>query len=129
VSPLLLAAVAAAGGLGAAARFGLDGALRSRFQGALPVGTALINLSGSFVLGLLTGLAAAAVLPDAVQVVAGTGFLGGYTTFSAASVETVRLAAGRRPALTVVNTVVVPLAAVLLAAAGVALGGAFGATR
>lgn len=129
MSPLLLAAVAVAGGLGAATRFALDGALRSRFSGALPVGTILINLSGSFVLGLLTGLAAAAVLPEEARAIAGTGFLGGFTTFSAASVETVRLATARRGALAVINAVVVPIAAVLLAAGGVALGGALGTTR
>jgi CrcB protein len=129
MSPLLLAAVAVAGGLGAAARFALDGALRSRLQGALPVGTVLVNLSGSFVLGLLAGLTAAAVLPDAARAVVGTGFLGGYTTFSAASVETERLATARRPVLTVVNTVVVPVAAVLLAGVGVALGDALGPAR
>jgi fluoride exporter len=129
VTPSILAAVAVAGGLGAASRFGLDGVLRSRFRGALPVATILINLSGSFVLGLLTGMAAVALLPDAARAVAGTGFLGGYTTFSAASVETVRLVGARRPVLAAVNGVVVPLAAVLLAAAGLLLGGALNPAR
>jgi CrcB protein len=129
VTPAILVAVAAAGGLGAATRFALDGVLRSRLRGALPVATILINLSGSLVLGLLTGLTAAAVLPEAVRAVAGTGFLGGYTTFSAASVETVRLAGARRPVLAVVNGVAVPLAAVLLAAAGLLLGGALAPAR
>jgi CrcB protein len=122
VSALLLAAVAVAGGLGAAARFALDGVVRSRFPGSLPVGTILINLSGSLLLGLLTGFVSAAVLPEALRAVAGTGFLGGYTTFSAASLETVRLAEGRRPVLAVLNGIVVPLAAVLLATAGLAVG-------
>ena len=122
MTPLLLVAVAIAGGLGAAARFALDGAIRSRRTAALPVGTIAINLSGSFVLGLVIGLATAAVLRDPVRAVVGTGFLGGYTTFSAASLETVRLIAGRRPALALANAVAVPLAAVLLAASGLALG-------
>ena len=125
MTPALLAGTAVAGGLGAATRFVLDGVLRTRFRGALPVATILINLSGSFVLGLLTGLAAAALLPDAIRAIAGTGFLGGYTTFSAASIETVRLAGARRPSLAAVNAVAVPLAAVLLAAAGLLLGGAW----
>jgi CrcB protein len=126
MTPPLLAAVAVAGGLGAAVRFALDGVIRTRTRGALPVATILINLSGSLVLGLLTGLAAAALLPDAARAIAGTGFLGGYTTFSAASLETVRLAGARRPALAVVNGVAVPLTAVLLAAAGLLLGAALG---
>lgn len=124
MTPLLLAAVAVAGGLGAASRFALDGAVRSRSRsrGALPVGTIAINLSGSLLLGLAAGLAGAAVLPEGVGAIAGTGFLGGYTTFSAASVETVRLAEARRPGLVALNAVAVPVAAVLLAAAGLALG-------
>ena len=127
MSPLLFAAVSVAGGFGAVARFALDALLRPRLRGPLPGATIVINLTGSLVLGLLTGFAAAAVLPPVARAVAGIGFLGGYTTFSAASLESVRLAeAGERgPAL--VNTVLVPLAAVALAAAGAALGGAVGA--
>ena len=87
-----------AGGFGAVARFVLDGVVLKRFAGAFPLGTVLINLTGSFTLGLLTGLALAQVLPDPVRLVAGTGFLGGYTTFSTASVETVRLLQQRRVA-------------------------------
>jgi CrcB protein len=114
--------VAVAGGLGAAARFALDGVVRTRVRGSLPVGTILINLSGSLALGVLTGLVTAAVLPEALRAVAGTGFLGGYTTFSAAALETVRLGEGRRPGLATLNGIVVPVGAVLLAAAGLAVG-------
>ena len=80
-----------AGGLGSVARFLLDGIIRSRVRGHVPVGTMIINISGSLVLGLLTGLVLAAALPPTWTLLAGTGFLGGYTTFSTASSETVRL--------------------------------------
>ena len=86
----------AAGGLGAVCRFVLDGAVRSRSGPAYPLGTAVINISGSLILGLLTGLTIAHLLPDTVRLVVGTGFLGGYTTFSTASFETVRLVQERR---------------------------------
>lgn len=79
------------GGLGAVARFVTDAALRSRITVALPLGTLLINLLGSFILG---GLAAGVVrggLDLDVRLVLGTGFCGGFTTFSTASVEVVRL--------------------------------------
>jgi CrcB protein len=69
------------------------------------------------------GLAAHALLPDAARLVAGTGFLGGYTTFSAASVEGVRLAGAGRTVLGAINAAAVPVAAVLLAAAGLAVAG------
>jgi len=85
-----------AGGLGATARFMLDAAIRTRVTATLPWGTIIINLTGSFLLGLLTGIATAHALPDAWKLVVGTGFLGGYTTFSTASFETVRLMQERR---------------------------------
>ncbi|HEV7622526.1 MAG TPA: fluoride efflux transporter CrcB [Amnibacterium sp.] len=122
MTPGVLALVAVSGGLGAVARYLLDLAIRSRIGTAFPAGTALINLSGSLLLGLLVGLADAGAVPTALRLVAGTGFLGGYTTFSAASVETVALVAARRRVAAVANGVGVPIACVLLAAAGLALG-------
>ncbi|WP_375489835.1 fluoride efflux transporter CrcB [uncultured Jatrophihabitans sp.] len=80
-----------AGGLGAVARFMFDGFVRPRTRGDYPWGTLLINVSGSLVLGVLTGLVLFHGAPDQLRVVLGTGFLGGYTTFSTASFETVRL--------------------------------------
>ncbi|MFF1571615.1 fluoride efflux transporter CrcB [Leifsonia sp. NPDC058292] len=96
MTPLLLLAVAAAGGLGAVARFVFDGVLRSRVAVNFPLGTTVINVTGSFLLGLVTGLALVHGLPAEWRAVLGTGFLGGYTTFSTASYETVRLALQRR---------------------------------
>lgn len=96
MTPLVFVALAVAGGVGAASRFALDGVIRARTAGIAPWGTITINLSGSLVLGLLTGLAAASLLPDSALAIAGTGFLGGYTTFSTASVETVRILQERR---------------------------------
>ena len=49
----------------------------------------MINVGGSFVLGLLTGLAASSALAPEWLLVLGGGLMGGYTTFSTASVETV----------------------------------------
>ncbi len=83
--------VGLAGGAGAVARFVVDGSLRTRIDALVPAGTVVINLSGSLLLGLLTGLVLYHSMPGTVSVVAGTGFCGGYTTFSTASLETVRL--------------------------------------
>ena len=85
--PLVLVLLALAGGVGAACRLVLDGVIRSRTSGALPWGTILINVTGSFLLGVLTGLAGHHLLPSDLQAVLGTGFLGGYTTFSTAIAE------------------------------------------
>ena len=92
--------VAAAGGLGAAARFMLDGALTVRLPRTLPTATLAINVLGSFLLGAVTGWAAGGA-EGAVRGVLGVGFLGGFTTFSTASVEVVRLVRARRPAAAV----------------------------
>lgn len=96
MSPLVFLAVAVAGGLGATARLYIDGLLRSRLRTPFPLGTTVINVSGSLLLGLLTGLALAHVVPAEWHLIVGGGLLGGYTTFSTASVETVRLLQDRR---------------------------------
>ena len=88
---LLFAAICAGGGVGAALRFVVDGWVRSMIRTPFPLATAMINVSGSFLLGLLTGLSLAGVVPGGWEAALGTGVLGGYTTFSTASVETVRL--------------------------------------
>jgi CrcB protein len=114
--------VALAGGLGAVSRFVVDGLVRTRVSAAFPVGTVLINVSGSFVLGLVTGLVLARVAPETVRLVVGAGFCGGYTTFSTASFETVRLVEQRRVGLALLNGVGTLITTVCVAAAGLWLG-------
>jgi CrcB protein len=118
--------VALAGGAGAVARLVLDGLLRARRGTGYPVGTAAVNLSGSLLLGLVAGLSGA-VLPEPARLVLGTGFLGGYTTFSTAAVETVRLAGERRRRAALAHGLGMLLAGVGFAAlglwAGLALAG------
>nr|WP_218875411.1 MULTISPECIES: fluoride efflux transporter CrcB [Leifsonia] len=115
----MVLAVAVAGGLGAVARLVLDGVTRSLVRVNFPLGTTVINVTGSFLLGLVTGLALANGLPAEWRAVLGTGFLGGYTTFSTASFETVRLAQQRRYRAAAFNGVGMLLLA--LAAAGLGL--------
>lgn len=119
---LLVIAVAAAGGLGAVARLVLDGFLRSRIHLNFPAGTTVINVTGSFLLGLVTGWAIAHGLPPEWRAILGTGFLGGYTTFSTASYETIRLAQQRRYRAALFNGVGMLLLAVAAAALGLWLG-------
>lgn len=103
MTPLLFIAVACAGGLGAACRLLIDGLIKTRARVTLPISTMFINVSGSLLLGLVTALALDHALPDEWHLVLGAGFLGGYTTFSTASVETVRLIQGARYAAAAVN--------------------------
>jgi CrcB protein len=81
-------AVALFGGAGAVARFLVDGWVGARFGRELPLGTFTINVSGSFLLGLVDGLA----LSGNATVIAGAAAIGAYTTFSTWMFETQRLA-------------------------------------
>lgn len=123
MSLVTVALLGLAGGLGAASRFLLDGLIRSRVRAALPVATIVINVTGSFLLGLIAGAVGAHAAPAELQLIAGTGFLGGYTTFSTASFETVRLVQSGRSGLALVNGLGTALAAVGAAAGGLVLGG------
>lgn len=80
-----------AGGAGAVVRYLLDAWITGRASTRFPWSTAFINLTGSFVLGTLTGLVVSRVASPDLSVLLVAGFLGGYTTFSTASYETVQL--------------------------------------
>jgi CrcB protein len=113
--------VALLGGAGAATRFWVDGTIRARGRTILPIATIVVNVTGSLLIGLIAGAHLYRGLPGTWQLLLATGFCGGYTTFSTAMVETVRLAEADergRAALNVLGTLVVTVAA---AAAGVAL--------
>ncbi|WP_281887911.1 fluoride efflux transporter CrcB [Paenibacillus sp. YYML68] len=82
-----LFAVAIGGSVGAMSRYAVSTMSARRYAGAaLPVGTLLVNLLGSFLLGLLWGQAE--LIHEKVYVLLGTGFLGAFTTFSTFKVET-----------------------------------------
>jgi len=92
-SPTLLVAllVAVAGGAGAVLRALIIHHAGLRRADPLPFGTLVVNASGSFLLGVLTGLALYHGLAPHVLAVTGVGLCGGYTTWSTASWETVHL--------------------------------------
>ena len=120
---LLTLEVGLAGSLGALARYLLGRFVTERISKGFPLGTLLINISGSFVIGLLFALAARNIITSTLQLILATGFLGGYTTFSTMSWEIVQLArGGSRPAgvLYLVASVVLGL---LAAALGLVAGG------
>ncbi|MBA2529565.1 MAG: fluoride efflux transporter CrcB [Euzebyales bacterium] len=73
------------------ARYVLDYAIATRAPGPLPLGTFMVNVSGSLALGVVTGVAGSHGLEPALQTALTTGLLGGYTTFSTFAYETVRL--------------------------------------
>jgi fluoride exporter len=122
MNPILFLAIAAGGFVGAPSRYLLDRAVNRRTDSELPWGTFLINLTGSFLLGLLTGMVLTHHLGSVPNALVGTGFCGAYTTFSTFTYETLRLVEEgelRLAALNVAASVVIGLAA---ATAGVAVG-------
>jgi CrcB protein len=109
----LWCAVGAVGGCGAVARFLLDATVGARFGRAFPLGTLVINLTGAFALGLLSG---AGLAPNTL-LVAGTATIGSYTTFSTWMFESQRLAedgGGRGAAVNLLCSIVVGVAAAAL---------------
>lgn len=106
--------------LGAPTRWAVDQYIQRRWAPVFPWGTLLVNVVGSFVLGLLVaqwsddGTAAALV---------GVGFCGSLTTFSSFAWESHRLAEDGARLLALANVVVSVLACLLVAALGWWLGG------
>ncbi|MBV8929374.1 MAG: fluoride efflux transporter CrcB [Mycobacteriaceae bacterium] len=110
---VLWAGVVLLGGVGAVLRFVVDRAVAGRLARSFPFGTLTVNLSGAVLLGLFGGLA----LSHAAALLAGTAFVGSYTTFSTWMLETQRLAEEHQiwPALAnVVVSVVLGVAAAML---------------
>ncbi len=110
--------VAMAGGLGAVLRALIIHHIGLRRADPLPLGTLLVNVSGSLLLGLLTGLSLYHGLGPRWLAAAGAGLCGGYTTWSTASWESLHLVhTGHRT-----EAVVYTVGALVLCIAGAALG-------
>ena len=88
MNALEITALLVGGGIGAGARYVLDGAIMRGRSGAFPLGVLVVNVLGSFLLGLLTGIPHVAAV---WLTVLGVGVLGGFTTFSSFSLQTLTL--------------------------------------
>jgi CrcB protein len=112
-------AVGLIGGAGSVLRFLVDRAVARRANKAFPFGTLTVNVSGSLILGLITGVA---VGPNAA-LLAGTAAVGSYTTYSTWMFETQRLGEERQVVAATANLVV----SIVLGVAAAALGQTIGA--
>ena len=120
---MTLFGVLAAGALGAPARYLLERAMRRAGQ-VFPWGTFVVNLSGSFVVGVVTGAALTHGFSSEARTVVATGFLGAYTTFSTFTYEIVRRAEDGAPRTAAVYALGSLVVGVAFAAAGLAVTGA-----
>lgn len=121
MTALALLGVALAGALGAPARFLLERAVQSRHAGPFPWGTLAVNITGSFVLGVLTGFAAHHGFGGAPQVWLTTGLCGAFTTFSTFTWETLQLVEAGELRLAAGNVAASVAAGLTAAAAGTSL--------
>lgn len=119
MSVRVVVAVAVGGVLGSEARY-LLGVAFAVPPGRWPWTTFGINVTGCLLIGVLyTVLTERVTAHPLVRPLLGVGVLGGYTTFSAFSVETVGLLDAGRPGLALAYALATPVAAVLACAAGV----------
>lgn len=124
MSVWVIIGAALAGGLGAGLRYIVDVLVIRGTPGRLPWGILVVNITGSFALGILTGLGAG-MLGGELAWILGVGLLGGYTTFSTVSVDSVllvRTGEARRGWVNAAATLVLGVAA---AATGLAVGTLF----
>ncbi|MFD4941490.1 fluoride efflux transporter CrcB [Streptomyces sp. NPDC058239] len=118
----LLVIVGAA--VGAPLRYLTDRAVQSRHDTVFPWGTFAVNVTGSLILGLLTGAVAAGAASSHLQLLIGTGLCGALTTYSTFSYETLRLAEDGAKFYAAVNVVAGVVAGLGAVFAGVSAAGA-----
>jgi len=122
---MLIALLVIGGAIGAPARYLVDGFVQNRSRGVFPWGTFVINMTGSLILGFLTGLTMYHGLGTLPKVAIGTGFCGAYTTFSTFSYETLRLLEEGAVLAASLNAAVSVMVGLAAAAVGLALAAAF----
>lgn len=82
-----MAWLATGGFLGAMARYGMQTFFSTRLTAAWPMGTLLVNILGSFLLGSIVGMG----IVGSLTIFLGAGFMGAFTTFSTLNLEIVQL--------------------------------------
>jgi CrcB protein len=119
--PLVL--IGLGGFAGAVTRYLVDGLVSDRTGGSFPWGTLVVNLTGSFILGLLFALTTErAILPPEIRGPVLIGFIGAYTTFSTFMLETWRLAESGASVLALANIAGSTLLGIIAVVAGLTLG-------
>lgn len=124
---MTLLLISLAGGVGAATRFVADGAIVRRLASSpFPPGIVIVNILGSFILGVVVGLTARGVgISPEVAAAVGTGFCGGFTTFSTASLEAVHLWANESRREAGAYVLVTLVGSLVAAAIGLGVAGIF----
>jgi fluoride exporter len=93
--------VALGGAFGSVARFGISNLIAQRYTGAFPIGTLIVNVTGSFVIGYLSS----AMTSESARAFWMVGICGGYTTFSAFSLQNLQLMQSGNYLFAALNTI------------------------
>jgi CrcB protein len=120
----MIVAVGLAAAAGAVCRYLVDLAVEHRTRSALPLGTLVVNSTGSLALGFVAGLALYHGLDDTPRLVIGTGFIGAYTTFSTFTYETIQLIEHGARLDALLSTILSLAVGLAAAGTGLALAGA-----
>jgi CrcB protein len=116
-----LVLIALGGLIGTLSRYALSTWVDERAQSSIPYGTVVVNLAGCFVAGFLFPLLEQATVSPELRLAVFTGFLGGFTTFSAYALQTVALARNGTLSTATANVLISNIAGLML----VWLGGGF----
>lgn len=120
----MIIAIALAAAAGTVCRYLVDLAVQHHTRPGMPLGTLVVNTTGSFALGALAGLALYHGLDDTPRLVIGTGYIGAYTTFSTFTYETIQLIEHGARLDALLDTVLSVILGLAAASAGLALTGA-----
>jgi CrcB protein len=122
-----LVLIAVGGAFGSVLRYLVDGWVLDRVGTGFPFGTMAVNLSGSFVLGLVAALTIdRSVLPSEIRAPVMIGLIGAYTTFSTLMLESWRLVEDGQVAAGAVNLLGSVALGTIAVVAGLTLGRALG---
>ena len=94
ITIMIFASLAA--GIGAVCRYKLDSFVASKTNKSIPLGTITVNVFACFLVGLTIPLCTSGAMSAVMSKIVSTGFLGGFSTFSTATIEGVRLLEERR---------------------------------
>jgi CrcB protein len=111
------------GAVGSIARYGLSLSINTKFSSSLPLGTLIVNIIGCFIIGILFGLAAKQQWTNNdILMLVGTGFCGGFTTFSTFALENISLFDKQQTSSAIVYTIVSLILGIGLCKLGFLLG-------
>ena len=120
--------VALGGAIGSAARYLVGALIANRFGPDFPWGTFVVNVSGSFLIGVILSFVGGGQLPAGARPFLAVGIMGGYTTFSTYNHETLQLLQGGEFGAATFNTLGQVVAGLFGVYLGVVLGRALGGT-